>query len=1108
LAPVDSAPRRRWVASTGKTSWARPVLAVLAFTIALLALPAVASASYSSELKRYPYLTDTAGSWATLNWATTRLSTAGVVRYGAVGSEPCTAHVASTTRTAMVVGSVSEYQWKAQLSGLSPNTEYCYRIYMGTSPEIDLLGDDPAPHFKTQLQAGSSAPFSFAVFGDWGLALPDGTNPDQARLMSRIAASGARLALTTGDNAYGSGSQLNYGDLYQTGDQTSGVFGPSFWAVPGRSLPIFPAVGNHGFAGASTHINNWPQDRVVATSNGRYLRETNCCVNGTFSASYPSTWYAFDVGNVRFYVLEVAWTSTNPGTSDQYGNDYASHWTPDSPEFKWLQNDLATNSRPYKFAFFHYPMYSDNFSENSDSYLHGPDSLEGMLNKYGVDVAFAGHAHLYERNLAAAGGLPNWVTGGGGAQLEPIANGSATCSPLDAYGIGWSYTHNIGSACGKASPPSEISKVFHFLKVDVSDTAVTIRPTDELGRTFDVQTFQHVTGNSDLQISSSDSPDPAVAGNTVTYALNVRNNGPSNARGVTVTDRLPTGVDYVSATPSSGSCSQLSGIVTCSLGPVANGGTATIAVKVKTQNDGTITNQATVVGDDLNDPTSSNSSTSESTTVQPGADLSITKSDSPDPVGVGETLTYGLSVHNNGNVDAANVLLTDNLPSGLTYQSATPSQGTCSEAGGAVTCSLGGLANGADATVDIEVIPQAPATITNTASVRADQLDGNDANNSASQSTTVLGLADLAITKSASPDPVGVGQTLTYTLTVVNGGPNDAPSVRATDSLPSIVAYQSASASQGSCTQVSGTVTCNLGSLANGATATVTIKVKPKTAGTISNAASVAGTASIDRNSANDTASASTTVKAVADLSITNADSPDPVPAGKPLTYAIKAHNNGPSNATGVTVTDPLPASVSLVSVTTKRGTCFQSTPGTVVCSIGNINKGETIDVQIKVTPQIAGTISNTATISGDQLDPSASNDSATATTNVTPSADVAVTKTVSPSTPFVGDTMIYTLSIKNNGPSPATVVTATDPLPTGHVAYQSLTTTQGSCSQSAGTVTCALGNLASGATATVTINVTAIKDGATDNKATVKANEPDPTGGNNASTAHSDIQK
>ena len=89
------------------------------------------------------------------------------------------------------------------------------------------------------MPAGSSAPFKFAVFGDWGKTLAAG-NPDQANVISRIAQSGARFAVTTGDNAYEVGSQKSYGDLYQVGDNTSAVFGPNYWKVAGASLPHVP----------------------------------------------------------------------------------------------------------------------------------------------------------------------------------------------------------------------------------------------------------------------------------------------------------------------------------------------------------------------------------------------------------------------------------------------------------------------------------------------------------------------------------------------------------------------------------------------------------------------------------------------------------------------------------------------------------------------------------------------------------------------------------------------------------------------------------------------------------------------------------------------------
>ena len=77
-------------------------------------------------------------------------------------------------------------------------------------------------------------------------------------------------------------------------------------------------------------------------------------------------------------MLEAAWGSNN-GTADEYKNDYDTHWTPSSPEYQWLQNDLQAHPSQLKFAFFHFPMYSSNATEASDPWLRGPNSLEGLL---------------------------------------------------------------------------------------------------------------------------------------------------------------------------------------------------------------------------------------------------------------------------------------------------------------------------------------------------------------------------------------------------------------------------------------------------------------------------------------------------------------------------------------------------------------------------------------------------------------------------------------------------------------------------------------------------------------------------------------------------------
>jgi hypothetical protein len=463
----------------------RIVLSATAVAIcaAVIGLPSTpASAAVASELRRYPYLTDLVTSNVTINWATTTSLSTGSATYGRVGSESCTAHSVTATRTSITVGSTAEYQWKAQVSGLAPDAAYCYRVFGGTS---DLLGSDPSPQFKSQVPAGSNAPFSFAVFGDWGLSGTDGTNPDQARLMSQIAASGARFALTTGDNGYNSGTQTEYGDMVQTGPGLSGIFGPGFWTVPGRSIPLFPTQGNHGMN--SVPLINWPQDRAVATSGGRYQMDTYCCVNNTNSASYPSDWYAFDAGPARFYVLEASWANSNVGSSNLYGNDAAAHWSVSSPEYQWLAADLAAHPGGMKFAFFHFPLYSANGSEVSDTFLQGASpKLEGLLGDNGVKIVFNGHAHIYTRSTASAAGRPvTYVTGGGGATLESVSK----CGAPVAAAIGWSPSSNHGSACGSLAAPATADRVYHFLLVSVNGSQVTVTPTDELGRTFDVQTY-------------------------------------------------------------------------------------------------------------------------------------------------------------------------------------------------------------------------------------------------------------------------------------------------------------------------------------------------------------------------------------------------------------------------------------------------------------------------------------------------------------------------------------------------------------------------------------------------------------------------------------------
>jgi uncharacterized repeat protein (TIGR01451 family) len=498
----------------------------------------------------------------------------------------------------------------------------------------------------------------------------------------------------------------------------------------------------------------------------------------------------------------------------------------------------------------------------------------------------------------------------------------------------------------------------------------------------------------DLQITKADSVDPVVAGNPLTYTLTVTNNGPAPATGVTVTDMLPAGITFQSATPSQGTATETAGVVTAPLGNLASGATATVSIVVAVGSSTTtaLSNSATVTGNEL-DLVPGNNSATEPTTLNTEIDLQITKADSVDPAVAGQALTYTLIVLNNGPSDATGVIVTDSLPAGITFGSVTPSQGTAAEAAGVVTATVGTLASGATATVTIVVnVPASAAgTLSNTAQVTANETETNAANNSDTETTALISQVDVAITKTDTVDPVTAGENLTYTLVVTNNGPSNATNVVVTDTLPTQFSFATGAATQGTVTQAAGVATATIGSLTPGQSETITItgSVASSTLTALSNVASVTSTQT-DTVPGNNTVTEPTAVVGVTDLRISKTESIDPVLAGDSLTYSITVNNDGPSDATLVSVVDALPANVSFVSATSSQGSVVNAA-GTVTASLGTIVTGgsATVSIVTDVLPNFLGTLTNTATVTGNQTDPTPGNNSATVntTSNILPSS-------------------------------------------------------------------------------------------------------------------------
>ncbi len=569
----------------------------------------------------------------------------------------------------------------------------------------------------------------------------------------------------------------------------------------------------------------------------------------------------------------------------------------------------------------------------------------------------------------------------------------------------------------------------------------------------------------DLAISKTDSVDPVIAGETLTYQLTITNTGPAIATGVAITDTLPGGVTFTSA--SSGCVYNAGlGIVRCDPGEVGIGAVtiATIQVLVDPAAIGSLLNQATVSTLDT-DTDASNNSAQATTTIISSSDLSLTKT-APASVIAGDLLTYTLTISNPGPSNALGVVLTDDFTPGTDFVSSSI---PCTSQGHILTCNVGGVAANASTqvTTTYRINSGRTAPLVNNALVSATTPDPDTTNNDATVTTPVIISSDITITKNGTPEQLAPGGILTYTIVATNLGLSDGQGVTLTDSLPPQVLYQSYTATRGTCTGTS-TVTCTPGTVTPGEVITVTLvgRVDPAASpGTILNTVNITSS-SPDPVPGNNSASESTTITdEQADLQITKHDLIDPVRAGEVLTYIVTINNTGPSNASGVIVTDSLPAGVTLQSAMSSQGSCIITQ-----CNLGGMaaTGRATITMTVSVDPSATGVIANTAAVSANEADPVMANNSAQETTTIVRAVDLSIEKTGTPEPVFAGKNLAYRLQISNQGPSSADGIHVVDDLPT----QVSFVSAPAGCTHSSGTVDCTLGRMLPDSSRVVTFTV------------------------------------
>ena len=488
-----------------------------------------------------------------------------------------------------------------------------------------------------------------------------------------------------------------------------------------------------------------------------------------------------------------------------------------------------------------------------------------------------------------------------------------------------------------------------------------------------------VTTAADVAITKNDTADPVQLNDIINYDLVVTNNGPNTAQDVQVTDNIPAGTSYVSTAGSAFSCTQNGSNITCTRPTMTTGESHTIRVRLQADNVNytEVTNQAAVTISNI-DIDNSNNTASETTAILQQADVTITKSDSADPVFFGDTFRYDLVVRNNGPHTAQDVTVTDDLPRGIKLTSINGQGFACSRAEQRVTCTRETLNRNESHTIQIYVTADPEyqgTTVNNSAAVSTTTSETNTNNNNDSETTTLIPATDLSIVKTDIQDPVTVGSTVTWRIVAQNHGPLPAENVIISDTIPANLVYTDYTispigfASNWACTISGQRWQCTAASMPVGQTTTIILHAgvpADYTAPDATNTAEISSTTG-ETNSTNNTSSETTTINQLVDLVITKNDNIDPVVANDLLIWSIGVQNNGPGVARQVTMQDALPATMTAADVS------FVSTNGwtcdavTLTCRLNSDlppgGYAPLIQISTVITDTYGSTLDNTASV-------------------------------------------------------------------------------------------------------------------------------------------------
>jgi uncharacterized repeat protein (TIGR01451 family) len=559
-------------------------------------------------------------------------------------------------------------------------------------------------------------------------------------------------------------------------------------------------------------------------------------------------------------------------------------------------------------------------------------------------------------------------------------------------------------------------------------TAATADPnTANNSSSAQVETSEYA----DVEVTKTAGSAPVNAGSQAVFTVQVINHGPSAARGVVALDDMANFLNPQVSLDGGANWQPWSGSILWD--EIPNGESRTVLLRGTVPPgaaDGTVFPNTVTVQTATADPDPSNNTAGTSIVSSSSADLSIQKGQNRNSAQAGETVVYSLYVANQGPSDARGAVLLDSLPSGLDApEYSTDGGATWQPWTGSLPWSLP-MPAGTNALVLLRgtVRADAAGSLINTAVFTSAMPDPNPSDNTATVIANVREASDVRITKTPSVNGVAPHQTVTYTITVRNLGPSDARGVDVTDNVPPQLLAPDYSLD--GITWQPWTGKYYIGALPVGTEQVLFLRgrVASGAEDVLTNTASVTSL-SPDPNPANNTASANTQVDKSADLELRKTVSPAQAAAGSRVVYTLSALNNGPSDAIDVTVTD---AAAGLLSPEYSLDSGATWSPWTGSYNMQSLDSGTRVSILLRgtVPPDYQGTQLNTAYVTSGTDDPNPANNSASASVNVIPSADLRLTKSQNFSSLKGGDTIVYTISVRNAGPSYAHNVVVADAPP------------------------------------------------------------------------------